>query len=56
MKDKEINKKVINLISEILNLENLSNDASQENTEQWDERGTQCHVRSGRRKPRVLAE
>ena len=36
MKDKEINKKVINLISEILNLENLSNDASQENTEQWD--------------------
>ncbi|MAG38634.1 hypothetical protein CMO90_00945 [Candidatus Woesearchaeota archaeon] len=36
MKDKEINKKVINLISEVLNVKNLSSKASQENTEQWD--------------------
>jgi|TARA_B100001964_G_C14235126_1_gene602053 acyl carrier protein len=36
MKDKEINKKVINLISEVLNVKNLSSKSSQENTEQWD--------------------
>ena len=36
MKNDEINKKVKSLISKILNLEKLSDDASQQNTDQWD--------------------
>ena len=36
MKNDEINKKVKNIISKILNLEKLSDDASQQNTDQWD--------------------
>lgn len=36
MKNDEINEKVKSLISKILNLEKLSDDASQQNTDQWD--------------------
>ena len=36
MKKDKISKKIVKLVSEILNIKNLSYDASQQNTKEWD--------------------